>query len=184
MKKAATVPDIREVPRETITSLDDVDAAVTEAARLEIDLVRLANEANAKVRAIEESAAKEIRPLQDRKTSLVSAVIAYVTAVRDSLKKKTVKLTCGEVSVKEGREAVTFLEGCDLDSVVAALKRRPSLKHLIETKETVSLTRLREVPEEKREELGFTIERGEPNVTVKLDLKRYEELRSTKAVAR
>lgn len=173
-EKAAAMTELREVV--AIHDLADADRAVTEAARLEIEMAALSADYNREINALSEEASAKVEPLRQKKVGLIEALTSWAREAAKTLKKKTLTFTCGTIAVREAKERVEFLEGSDVDSVVGAIKRRPTLRHLVLTKETVPLDDLKTIDPKLHEALGFRVVRGEPGVTINLDLKSFEEL--------
>jgi phage host-nuclease inhibitor protein Gam len=169
-----------EIPMLPLTSWDEVDNEIGEAARLALAIEDRENELNQRLQAAQNEYGPGIKALKEESALVVDRILTFAKKHRkDFGDKKSRKFNFGKIEFSKTATKVKLL--LEELHVIANLKKLGLATGVVKEKEWVDLNALRDtIPEEKRTKVGFELEETGDVARLVIDKKSIEILRKAR----
>lgn len=188
MAKAATalqqVPSLfaaTAVTTRRIESWDDVDNAIRDVARIDLEVEDKENEMNAVITDVQSRLGPRIKELKNQREAIADAALSFAKKHREDFgAKKSRKFNFGTIGFSKLSSKVKFL--LEEIQIIANLKKLGLAAGVVKSKEWVDKNALEEtVPAEKRDKVGFEVEETGDEPQLKIDKKAIEIMRESRS---
>lgn len=158
-----------------IRSWEDVNTRLKEYGLLEINEEKLTGEMNKEIQKVKQKYEGKIREIQEKKREIEKAIEEFVWKNRPE--NKTVKLTFGEIQIRQIPEKITFTKDRE---IVAQLLEKRGFGEAVEIKRRIVMKKLKMIVKrlssEVLKELGIAVTAAAEKVNVKAYIEKIREV--------
>lgn len=149
---------IADIPK--LKGMHEVDAALMEIAKAQIQIDDIEGQMNTQIIGITEIANLEAKPFKDKIALLEKDVKEYLTAHKDELDGKTKVLNFGKAGFRLSTK-ITLPKGQEAVKELIKILKGTKMTDCINTKETVNKEALKKHKEEKLNSLGISLKKND-----------------------